>query len=61
MTLHSTSGHLSMPVIGMGTAVDRRNYDPAAIKEAIVEAVKAGYRHFDTAVCTSLNHILEKP
>ncbi|KAK1381513.1 non-functional NADPH-dependent codeinone reductase 2-like [Heracleum sosnowskyi] len=49
VTLHSTSGHLSMPVIGMGTAVDRRNYDPTAIKEAIVEAIKAGYRHFDTA------------
>lgn len=49
MTLHSTSSHLSMPVIGMGTAVDRRNHDPAAIKEAILEAVKAGYRHFDTA------------
>lgn len=50
MTLHSTSDHhLSMPVIGMGTAVGRRNYDPAVIKAAIVEAVKVGYRHFDTA------------
>ncbi|KAK1381512.1 non-functional NADPH-dependent codeinone reductase 2-like [Heracleum sosnowskyi] len=47
--LHSTSGHLIMPVIGMGTTVDRWKYDPAAIKEALVEAVKAGYRHFDTA------------
>ncbi|KAL8106370.1 hypothetical protein AgCh_029950 [Apium graveolens] len=49
VTLHSTSGHLSMPVIGMETAFDRRNYDPAAIKEAILVAIKTGYRHFDAA------------
>lgn len=35
--------------IGMGTAVDPRNYDTAAIRAAIVEAVKTDYRHFDTA------------
>ncbi|KAL1807280.1 hypothetical protein ACET3Z_030348 [Daucus carota] len=50
VALHSTSDHLSIPVIGMGTAVARQNYDLATIKEAIVEAIKAGYRHFDTAV-----------
>ena len=49
VALHSTSDHLSIPVIGMGTAVARQNYDLATIKEAIVEAIKAGYRHFDTA------------
>ncbi|XWS22925.1 hypothetical protein CRYUN_Cryun29cG0077500 [Craigia yunnanensis] len=39
---------LTMPVIGMGTA----SYPPAdaeTIKSAILEAIKAGYRHFDTA------------
>ncbi|WOH13640.1 hypothetical protein DCAR_0833150 [Daucus carota subsp. sativus] len=49
LELQSTSDHLSIPVIGMGTAVARQNYDLATIKEAIVEAIKAGYRHFDTA------------
>ncbi|XVE74578.1 hypothetical protein DITRI_Ditri12bG0028500 [Diplodiscus trichospermus] len=39
---------LTMPVIGMGTA----SYPPAdadTIKSAILEAIRAGYRHFDTA------------
>ncbi|KAK6252158.1 hypothetical protein QUC31_013880 [Theobroma cacao] len=39
---------LNMPVIGMGTA----SYPPAdaeTIKSAVLEAIKAGYRHFDTA------------
>ncbi|CAA2969795.1 D-galacturonate reductase-like [Olea europaea subsp. europaea] len=38
----------SMPVIGMGTS----SYPPADLetaKTAILEAIKAGYRHFDTA------------
>ncbi|WCJ33696.1 NADPH-dependent codeinone reductase 1-1 [Euphorbia peplus] len=37
-----------MPVIGMGTSA----YPPAdseTTKAAIIEAIKAGYRHFDTA------------
>ncbi|XWS34385.1 hypothetical protein CRYUN_Cryun21dG0034500 [Craigia yunnanensis] len=39
---------LAMPAIGMGTAA----YPPAdakTIKSAILESIKAGYRHFDTA------------
>jgi len=39
---------LSMPVIGMGTC----SYPPAdseTTKAAVIEAIKAGYRHFDTA------------
>ncbi|XWS69438.1 hypothetical protein CRYUN_Cryun04dG0179000 [Craigia yunnanensis] len=39
---------LTMPVIGMGTA----SYPPAdaeITKSAILEAIRAGYRHFDTA------------
>ncbi|KAH7841124.1 hypothetical protein Vadar_025878 [Vaccinium darrowii] len=45
ITLGQTSG---MPVLGMGTAA----YPPADVetaKNAIVEAIRAGYRHFDTA------------
>lgn len=37
-----------IPVIGMGTC----SYPPADLettKSAIIEAIKAGYRHFDTA------------
>ncbi|KAE8705425.1 NADPH-dependent codeinone reductase 1-4 [Hibiscus syriacus] len=44
----SLGGGLTMPVIGMGTA----SYPPAdadTVKSAIVEAIGAGYRHFDTA------------
>ncbi|XVE91874.1 hypothetical protein REPUB_Repub01dG0048900 [Reevesia pubescens] len=42
-----SSCRLTMPVIGMGTA----SYPPDAetIKSAILDAIKAGYRHFDTA------------
>lgn len=39
---------LNMPVLGMGTS----SYplpDPETAKVAIIEAIKAGYRHFDTA------------
>ncbi|KAL6193269.1 hypothetical protein ACLB2K_034353 [Fragaria x ananassa] len=36
-----------MPVLGFGTAAD--NLDPIALKTAVLEAIKLGYRHFDTA------------
>lgn len=36
------SGGRSMPVIGMGTA----SFSP----EAMLEAIRVGYRHFDTAL-----------
>ncbi|KAJ7954467.1 D-galacturonate reductase-like [Quillaja saponaria] len=38
----------TMPVIGMGTATKPLN-DHETTKAAILEAIKAGYRHFDTA------------
>ncbi|KAI4385850.1 hypothetical protein MLD38_003840 [Melastoma candidum] len=37
-----------MPLIGMGTSSDPPS-DPETAKAAILEAIKAGYRHFDTA------------
>ncbi|XP_044492123.1 non-functional NADPH-dependent codeinone reductase 2-like [Mangifera indica] len=44
--LSSPTGDRKMPVIGLGTAVD--NLDEA-MKLAVLEAIKLGYRHFDTA------------
>ena len=44
----SSCDDLIIPVIGMGTS----SFPPAgpeATKAAIIEAIKAGYRHFDTA------------
>ncbi|XVE74577.1 hypothetical protein DITRI_Ditri12bG0028400 [Diplodiscus trichospermus] len=43
-----SSSNLTMPVIGMGT-VSSPPIAPEATKAAIIEAIKAGYRHFDTA------------
>lgn len=37
-----------MPVIGMGSS-SYPPVDPETAKEAILEAIRAGYRHFDTA------------
>ncbi|KAJ4711022.1 Aldo/keto reductase [Melia azedarach] len=45
--LSSSSSDRKMPVTGLGTAVD--NIDENAVKVAVLEAVKLGYRHFDTA------------
>ncbi|KAF7836412.1 NAD(P)H-dependent 6'-deoxychalcone synthase-like [Senna tora] len=40
-------GQVKMPVIGMGSAPDLTCQSDT--KEAIIEAIKQGYRHFDTA------------
>ncbi|KAK8480811.1 hypothetical protein V6N13_005320 [Hibiscus sabdariffa] len=45
--LSSSSGGRNMPVIGMGTAA--HPFDETVLKDAVLEAIKAGYRHFDTA------------
>lgn len=45
--LSSSSGHRNMPVIGLGCAVDKSNLN--TLKLAVLEAIKLGYRHFDTA------------
>lgn len=37
-----------MPVLGMGTAASPAP-EPEALKLAILQAIKLGYRHFDTA------------
>ncbi|KAF8015675.1 hypothetical protein BT93_H1255 [Corymbia citriodora subsp. variegata] len=43
----AAAGSRPMPVIGLGTAADP--LDAAAMKAAVLEAIKLGYRHFDTA------------
>ncbi|PKI77132.1 hypothetical protein CRG98_002635 [Punica granatum] len=40
-------GARPMPVIGLGTSADP--LDPVAMKLSVIEAIRLGYRHFDTA------------
>ncbi|XP_028752508.1 NAD(P)H-dependent 6'-deoxychalcone synthase-like [Neltuma alba] len=47
VVLGSSAGEVKMPVIGMGSAPDFTC--KADTKEAIVEAIRQGYRHLDTA------------
>ncbi|XP_057419397.1 NAD(P)H-dependent 6'-deoxychalcone synthase-like [Lotus japonicus] len=47
MVLPNTSGKQRMPVIGMGSAPDFTC--KKGTRNAIIEAIKQGYRHFDTA------------
>lgn len=42
------SGDLKMPMLGLGTAADPFSGSEST-KLAILEAIKLGYRHFDTA------------
>ncbi|BAT79858.1 hypothetical protein LR48_Vigan04g024400 [Vigna angularis] len=46
VVLQSSSNHHKMPVIGFGTA---STSSPIDTKETMLEAIKLGYRHFDTA------------
>ncbi|KAK9059965.1 hypothetical protein SSX86_020669 [Deinandra increscens subsp. villosa] len=45
-TITSSDGPRPIPLIGMGTATVERHDE---VKSAVVEAIKVGYRHFDTA------------
>jgi diketogulonate reductase-like aldo/keto reductase len=47
VVLSSSSTRKAMPVIGFGTAADSN--DGATLISAVLEAIKLGYRHFDTA------------
>ncbi|KAI3516864.1 hypothetical protein L1887_15971 [Cichorium endivia] len=47
MMISSSSGPRPIPVIGMGTATLTTGSDE--VRVAVIEAIKAGYRHFDTA------------
>lgn len=47
ITISSCDGRRPIPLIGMGTAASTGNSDE--VKAAVIEAIKVGYRHFDTA------------
>ncbi|XP_078154467.1 deoxymugineic acid synthase 1-B-like [Carex rostrata] len=47
--LNTASGIKAMPLIGMGTAVYPFGSSETILQEAILSAIKVGYRHFDTA------------
>ncbi|KAK7345061.1 hypothetical protein VNO77_15450 [Canavalia gladiata] len=49
VVLKSSSNQCSMPVIALGTAADTNKNSAETTKVAVVEAIKLGYRHFDTA------------
>jgi len=38
-----------MPVIALGTAADTNKSSEETTEVAVIEAIKLGYRHFDTA------------
>ncbi|XP_071686423.1 D-galacturonate reductase-like [Rutidosis leptorrhynchoides] len=47
-TINSSNGRQPIPLIGMGVAKSNTDSDET-VKTAIIEAIKVGYRHFDTA------------
>ncbi|KAI9080939.1 hypothetical protein K1719_037100 [Acacia pycnantha] len=47
LILQSSSGQRRMPVIGFGTAPEAAS--KVSTKDAVVEAIRQGYRHFDAA------------
>ena len=47
VVLESSNGRRTMPVLGFGTAAD--NLQPEVLVAAVLDAIKLGYRHFDTA------------
>ncbi|KAJ1422784.1 NADP-dependent oxidoreductase domain [Sesbania bispinosa] len=47
VVLHSSSGQRRMPVMGLGTAPEATS--KVTTKDAVLEAIKQGYRHFDAA------------
>ncbi|GKA52797.1 NADPH-dependent codeinone reductase 1-4 [Tanacetum coccineum] len=46
-TISSSDGRRPIPLVGMGTATLAEGHDQ--VKAGIIEAIKVGYRHFDTA------------
>ncbi|XP_045801873.1 NADPH-dependent codeinone reductase 1-4-like [Trifolium pratense] len=49
LVLKSSSNQCKIPVIAFGTAAVTNN-DGEITKVAVIEAIKSGYRHFDTAL-----------
>ncbi|ESW17609.1 hypothetical protein PHAVU_007G253700 [Phaseolus vulgaris] len=49
VVLKSSSNQCMMPVIALGTAADTNESSAETTKVAVIEAIKLGYTHFDTA------------
>lgn len=49
VVLKSSSNQCMMPVIAFGTAADTNKSSAETTKLAVIEAIKLGYTHFDTA------------
>ncbi|KAK7278904.1 hypothetical protein RJT34_23943 [Clitoria ternatea] len=49
LVLKSSSNQCSIPVIALGTAAETNKNGEETTKLAVIEAIKLGYRHFDTA------------
>lgn len=47
-TISSSDGRRPIPLIGLGTATTG-NEGAEDVKAAVIDAIKIGYRHFDTA------------
>ncbi|KAI4305703.1 hypothetical protein L6164_029054 [Bauhinia variegata] len=56
LVLHSSSDQRGMPVIGLGTAPEAAS--KVSTKEAVLEAIKQGYRHFDAAAAYGVEQAL---
>ncbi|XP_071689699.1 D-galacturonate reductase-like [Rutidosis leptorrhynchoides] len=48
-TINSSNGRRPIPLIGMGLGRSTTDITSENVKTAIIEAIKVGYRHFDTA------------
>ncbi|EEF32329.1 aldo-keto reductase, putative [Ricinus communis] len=54
--LASSSDQRNMPVMALGTAADP--FDESAMRAAILDAIRLGYRHFDTAAMYGSENVL---
>ncbi|CAK8567042.1 unnamed protein product [Lathyrus sativus] len=54
VVLPSSTGQRKMPVMGLGTAPEATS--KVTTKDAVLEAIKQGYRHFDAAAAYGVEH-----
>ncbi|KAI5406558.1 NAD(P)H-dependent 6'-deoxychalcone synthase [Lathyrus oleraceus] len=54
IVLPSSTGQRKMPVMGLGTAPEATS--KVTTKDAVLEAIKQGYRHFDAAAAYGVEH-----
>jgi diketogulonate reductase-like aldo/keto reductase len=51
---------ISMPILGLGTSLRRRNVSNEVFLDSVKHAFKLGYRHIDTAKCYNNEHLIAK-